>query len=103
MGCCLGAILLAGAPRLALFIWWWLEPARVMGTFGWRTIIGSYVVPSWAWALAGFLFLPWATMAYVFVAPGGVVGAEWIVIAIGFLLDMGAHGGGGRAYRSRRA
>jgi hypothetical protein len=103
MGCCLGALLLAGAPRLALLLWWWIDPSRVMGSFSWSTIIGSYTVPSWVWALLGFLLLPWTTVAFVFVAPGGVVGAEWLLIALGLLFDLGAHGGGGRAYSRRRA
>lgn len=102
MGCCLGALLLAGAPRLALVLWWLFDPTRVTGAFDWQTIVGSYTIPSWVWMLAGFLLVPWTTVAFVFVSPGGVVGAEWLLIGIAFLIDLGAHGGGGRAYSRRR-
>src|SRR5574340_1028891 len=103
MGCCLGALLLAGAPRLALALWWFLDPARVVGTFGgWATTVGNFTAPGWVWPLAGLLLLPWTTVAYVFVAPGGVPGLEWLIPALGLLLDLGPHGGGGQAYRRRR-
>lgn len=91
MGCCLGVLLLAGAPRIALLVWWFADPARVSGTF-----------PGWIWPVLGFLLLPWTTFAYVFVAPGGVAGFDWIILVIALLLDLGAHGGGGRAYSRRR-
>lgn len=103
MGCCLGVTLLAGAPRLALFIWWLFDPARVTGVFNWQTVIGSLTIPAWVWMAAGFLLVPWTTVAFVFIAPGGVIGAEWLVIALGVLLDLGTHGGGGREYSRRRA
>lgn len=104
MGCCLGVLLLAGAPRLALVVWWLSDPARIIGTFaGWTTTVGSVTAPNWIWPLAGFLILPWTTIAYVFVSPGGISTLEWIVLAIALLLDLGAHGGGGREYSRRRA
>jgi len=102
MGCCLGAILLAGAPRLALFVWWLFDSARVTGAFSWETIVGSFTVPAWVWMAAGFLFAPWTTVAFVFVSPGGVIGAEWILIGLGLLFDLGVHGGGGREWGRRR-
>ena len=103
MGCCLAVTLLAGAPRLALFIWWFADPARVVGTFaGWSTTLGAITFPAWIWPLGGFLIVPWTTVAYVFVAPGGIGSLEWVVLGIALLLDLGAHGGGGRAYQRRR-
>lgn len=102
MGCCLGVLLLAGAPRLALIVWWLLDPARVNGAFDWQTTIGSSVVPVWVWMVLGFLFLPWVTVAYIFVSPGGVVGLEWVLMGVALLLDLGAFGGGGREYSRRR-
>lgn len=102
MGCCLGVLLLAGAPRLALLVWWLLDPTRVNGAFYWQTTIGSSVVPVWVWMVLGFLFLPWVTVAYIFVSPGGVVGLEWVLMGVALLLDLGAFGGGGREYSRRR-
>jgi hypothetical protein len=36
--------------------------------------------------------------AYLFVFPGGIVGYEWIVLGVAFLIDLAGHGGG---YRHR--
>ena len=104
MGCCLGVLLLAGAPRMALFVWWFLDPVRINGAFGgWSTTLGNVTAPAWIWPLVGLLILPWTTVAYVFVSPGGLSTLEWIVLGIALLLDLGAHGGGGSAYRRRRS
>jgi hypothetical protein len=102
MGCCLVVLLLAGAPRVALLVWWLLDSPRVVSVFGTSSFLfGSLGAPLWIWPLLGLIFLPWTTVAFVFVAPGGVVGWEWLVVLIGFLLDLTTHGGGGRAYRRR--
>ncbi|MHB1323335.1 MAG: hypothetical protein ACYCXZ_03200 [Coriobacteriia bacterium] len=102
MGCCLGVLLLAGAPRLALIVWWLFDPARVTGAFNWTVAGGGFTVPTWVWPLLGFIFLPWVTIAYVFVSPGGVAGLDWLILVIALLFDIGAFSGGGREYRRRR-
>ena len=103
MGCCLVVLLLAGAPRVALLLWWFLEPARVSGTFaGWTTTLGTLTAPSWVWPLIGVLFVPWTTVAYVFLAPGGLSTLEWVVLVIAVVMDLSTHGGSERAYRQRR-
>ena len=93
MGCCLVAAVLIGAPRIGLFFWWFAQPARFTIAFG----------QAWLWPLLGFFILPWTTLAYVFVAPGGLTVFDWIIIGLAFLIDIAAHGGGGRAYRDRRS
>jgi len=104
MGCCLGVLLLGGAPRIALLLWWFLEPARIEATFrGWSTTVGSITAPPWIWPLLGLLLVPWMTVAYIFVAPGGVTTLEWVVLVIALLMDLSTGGGGGRAYRNRRS
>jgi hypothetical protein len=104
MGCCLGVLLLGGAPRLALVLWWFMDPARIVGTFsGWTRTVGAVVAPSWIWPLAGLAVLPWTTVAYVFVAPGGLTVLEWVVLGIALLFDLSTHGGSGRAYQQRRS
>jgi hypothetical protein len=42
---------------------------------------------SWAWPLLLWLFPPWTGLAYVLMWPvvGGVSGAEWSLVALGFL------------------
>jgi len=104
MGCCLGVLLLAGAPRVALALWWFMEPARVQAVFGgWSTTVGTITAPTWIWPLAGLLVVPWMTIAYVFVAPGGITTLEWVVLGVALLMDLSAHGGGGRYYQQRRS
>lgn len=87
--CCL--VLTAGliGPRIALFLWW---------IFGDKV---DLAFDTWVWPLLGLLFLPWTTIAYVLVwSPVvGVDGAEWIVVALGFVLDVLTYSG--RAARSR--
>jgi hypothetical protein len=41
----------------------------------------------------GAIFLPWTTLAYLFLFPGGIVGYEWIVLGVAFLIDLASHGG----------
>ena len=33
-------------------------------------------------SMVGFIFLPWTTLAYLYVFPNGIVGFEWIVLAV---------------------
>jgi hypothetical protein len=87
--CCL--VLTAGfiGPRIALLIWW---------IFGDRVELAFH---SWVWPLLGLFFLPWTTLAYLLVWSPivGVDGGEWIVVAVGFLLDVLSYSG--RAAQSR--
>jgi len=87
--CCLA--LAAGflGPRIALFIWW-VFGNKVDAAFG-----------SWIWPLLGLIFLPWTTLAYV-LAWGpldGVSGAGWLVVALGFAVDIATYSS--RAAKSR--
>jgi hypothetical protein len=87
--CCL--FLTAGflGPRVALLIWW---------IFGDRV---DLAFDTWVWPLLGLIFLPWTTLAYLLVwSPVvGVDGGEWIVVALGFLIDVLSYSG--RAAQSR--
>jgi hypothetical protein len=51
--------------------------------------------------MLGFLFLPWTTIAFAIAQNelGGPNGVGLLVIAIGFLLDIGVLGGGARGRR----
>jgi hypothetical protein len=102
MGCCLGLLLLGGAPRIALILWWFVDPLRIYAAFhGWSRTVGSFTAPIWIWPLVGLLLLPWTTIAYIFVSPGGITPLEWVVLAVALALDLSTHGGSGRAYRQR--
>jgi hypothetical protein len=89
MGCCLFASVLAGAPRLAFLIYWLVYPTRVTAAFS-----------AFIWPLLGVIFLPWLTLTYVLVLPGGIAWFDWFFLAFALILDIGAYGGG--AYSRRK-
>lgn len=86
--CCVVAALLLIGPRAGLVVWWLLDPGRFGSAFA------SLLVP-----LLGFLFLPWTTIAYLVVFPGGIGLLGWLLILIGLLADLSGYGGGVRSRR----
>jgi hypothetical protein len=86
--CCLISSLLLFGPRIAFLVYWLLTQAggaRVSAAFG------NWLVP-----LLGVIFLPWTALAYAVFFP--VAGFEWLLLALAFIVDLTAYGGG---YRSR--
>lgn len=81
--CCLVTIAMLLGPRLAAVIWWLLDTGRWAATFS-----------SALWPIIGILFLPWTTLAYVIVSPGGVTGIDWLLIIIGLIFDLGLYSEG---------
>ncbi len=88
--CCILSLLIFIGPRIAAIAWYFIDTAR------WNAAFSNIL-----WPIAGVLFLPWTTMAYVLMSPGGVSGLQWAVVVFGFLLDIGAIGGGGYSNRKR--
>lgn len=88
--CCLVTTLFFLGPRAAIVVWWLLQPLRWQATFD-----------TFVWPLLGFLLLPWTTLAYVVVAPGGVIGPDWLLLALGVLVDLASYAGGGYGNRGR--
>lgn len=88
--CCFFTVLLFLGPRAAILVWWLVDQLRWQATF-----------TTFIWPLLGFLFLPWTTLAYVFVAPGGVYGFDWLWLGIALLADLSTYGGGGYGNRNR--
>ena len=87
--CLLFAILAVLGPRALIFFWWLLEPAR------WAATFQSNFVP-----VIGFLFLPWTTIIYVIVFPGGIDGLDWLWLGLGLVVDLASYGGS--AWGNRR-
>jgi hypothetical protein len=86
--CCAALLALGLGPRIALVLVW---------IFGDRV---DRAFDSWIWPLLGLLFLPWTTLAYLLVwDPAGLSGGEWIVVLLGFLLDVASYSA--RAAKSR--
>jgi hypothetical protein len=62
-----------------------------------RAFEGSLIIP-----IFGFIFLPLTTVIYVLVSPGGLSPFDWLLLLVGFIIDLGAYGSGAY-HRSRRA
>ena len=88
--CCLISTLFLFGPRAAIVLWWLLEPVRWGATFG--TFIGPFL---------GFLFLPWTTLMYTIVFPGGATGLDFVWLAIAVAMDLFTWAGGGFSGRNR--
>jgi hypothetical protein len=42
--------------------------------------------------IIGILFLPWTTIMYVLVFPGGIEGLDWLWLGIGLAVDIASYG-----------
>ena len=89
--CCLFTTLLLLGPRVAGAIWWLVQPVR------WQTAFNG----SWLWPVLGLIFVPWLTLMYVLVAPGGIVGFDWVWLGLALVGDIGSYSGGGYGNRKR--
>jgi hypothetical protein len=94
--CCFITIFLVLGSRITILLWWLAEPQRFNLAFQNWALPGNYAIPVWVWTVLGGIFVPWTTLAYLFVFPGGIVGYEWIVLGVAFLIDLAGHGGGFR-------
>ena len=88
--CCWLLIGFAFAPRLALFLMWLIND-RI------STAFDGFLLP-----LAGFFLMPWATLIYVLVSPGGLNIFEIMILIIAVGADLGIWGGGAKKKHSRR-
>ena len=91
--CCVVTSLFLLGPRIAILVWWLLQPAR------WQVAFHNMFI----WPVLGFLLLPWTTLAYVIAAPLGSLNtaSAWALVAIGFVIDLIGWSGGGYGNRNR--
>jgi hypothetical protein len=87
--CCWILIAFAFAPRAALFIMWLIND-RISAAFG------GVVLP-----LIGFFLMPWTTLIYTLVSPGGMNGIDIVFLVLAVIADLGAWGGGAKNRSSR--
>lgn len=87
--CCWLIMAWAFAPRFVLVLMALLND-RISQAFG------GIIVP-----LIGFFILPWTTLMYTLVAPGGLGVIDIVILVIAVAADIGAWGGGARE-RARR-
>jgi hypothetical protein len=88
--CCFWTVLVFLGPRAGILIWWLIQPVR------WQAAFTSFI-----WPLLGFIFVPWLTLMYVLVAPGGIVGFDWVWLGLALLADIAMYAGGGYGNRNR--
>ena len=91
MGCCAAVLAAWISPRFVLFLIW---------LFGDRLDIAF---DSFWTGFAGFLFLPWTTLAFAFAyAPQAEVsGIGWLVVGLALAFDLSTWFGGDRERRRR--
>ena len=88
--CCLFTVLVVLGPRAAILVWWLIDQVR------WNLAFDTFI-----WPFLGFLFLPWTTLMYVLVFPGGIEGFDWIWLGLGVLFDLTSWSGGAYGNRDR--
>ena len=88
--CCFLLILVFLGPRIGGPIWWLIQPLRWEAAF--RNIAGGNLW--WIWPILGIIFLPWTTIMYVLVAPGGVLGWDWLWLGLMLVFDILWYTGG---------
>ena len=91
--CCLYTILLLLGPRFGGIVWWIANPNR------WVSAVGAF--DSVIWPILGIIFLPWTTLMYVLVFPGGIIGFDWLWMGIAVVADLAMYAGGGYGNRDR--
>ena len=84
------AIFGALIPRFVLLVAWSNDSNY------WNTLFGSPV-----WFLGGFLFFPWTTLIYGFVAPNGLSLLNIVFLIAAFAIDLGTWGVGFFASREQ--
>src|ERR1044072_4694422 len=87
---CLFLSLLLFGPRIVIIFWWTAEPLR------WSAAFDTSILP-----FLGFLFLPWTTLMYVLVSPGGLDGLDLLWIGLAVAADLASYAGGGLGGRGR--
>jgi hypothetical protein len=85
--CCFITALVFVGPRLGLLVWYLFNPIYVGAAFD-----------SFFWGFLGWLLLPWTTLMYVAIYPGGIMGWDWLWLGIGVFGDIFSYMGG---YRER--
>jgi hypothetical protein len=87
--CCFFTVLVFIGPRAAILVWWLIDTDR------WEAAFDNFI-----WAILGFIFVPWTTLMWAAVAPGGVNGFDFILLALAIFIDIFSYTGG--AYGRQR-
>jgi hypothetical protein len=88
--CCAFATIVLLGPRITGIIWWLIRPAL------WQAAFSTFV-----WPVLGLIFLPWTTLMYMLIFPGGIVGIEWFLIGMAVFADLASYGSSAYGNRER--
>lgn len=88
--CCIFTTILLLGPRIGFLIWWLINPLRFSAAFD------TFILP-----LLGVIFLPWTTLMYIGIFPGGISGFDWVWMGLAFLADLSSYAGGAYGNRER--
>jgi hypothetical protein len=90
--CCIFTSLALFGPRLAILVWWLIDPLRF------ATAFKGFLLP-----IVLALFAPFTMLMYVIVwSPvSGIYGLDWLWLGIAIALDVFSYVGGGYTNRNR--
>jgi hypothetical protein len=88
--CCAFLMLVLLGPRVVGVFWWIFQPVR------WQSAFSDFAGGNiwWLWPVLGIVFLPWTTIMYVIVAPGGIVSWDWLWLGLMLVADIASYSGG---------
>jgi hypothetical protein len=89
--CCFFLILVMLGPRIGGALWWLIQPVR------WEAAFRDFLTGGnlwWIWPILGIIFLPWTTIMYVILAPGGIAGFDWLWLGLMLVFDILWYTGG---------
>ena len=91
--CCFLMVLAFFGPRLAILVMWLTAQGRILMNMAFQ---GGWLLP-----LLGFIFLPWTTLMYALVyGVNGIVGFDWVWLALAVFLDIATYSGNAAKRRS---
>lgn len=87
--CCAFLGLVVLGPRIMGIFWWLFNPSF------WNRAFNGWPAANiwWIWPVLGLIFLPWLTLMYVIVSPGGVTGWDWLWIGLALVADIASYSG----------
>lgn len=90
--CCIVTSFILFGPRVAILIWWLINPLRFNIAFN-----------SWIWPLLFAIFAPFTMIMYLIVwsVETGIHGFDWFLIGFGILFDVLSYTSGGIGSRRR--
>lgn len=81
--CCLFMALVVLGPRFAGILWWLARPTQ------WSAAFNGMII----WPILGLIFVPWMTLMFILVAPGGINGFDWVWLGLGLFADIASYSG----------